>query len=782
MHTATHHARTAAFVLALAATATLLISAPLQAQGWVEPRTGPGDRAIEKLRTNVTVRVAGRVAEVEVEEFFRNNGGGLGEGDYVYPLPAGAVFTSYSLYQDEQELRGEMMTADRAREIYEAIVRSQRDPALIELIGKGMVRARVFPIAAGQTRKITLRYTQVLETAGDALQFRYAAGARTIVNDSRMFPLALPEREMPRSVPLPRPQDPAMENRQVRGLATPAPLTFSLVVEDEARFRDAFSPTHPVRVERARGRMSVRPDGELSGDFTVFLPFAERAVGLTVATHRPAGEAGYFMLTLSPGEVAESNVPRDVTVVVDVSGSMSGDKMDQAQRAMQQILGTLAQHDRFRMIAFSSVARPWRDTWAPATRANVDEARRWIDQLRADGGTNIHDALEIAFRETSPQERLPIVIFLTDGLPTNGETSAERIAAMAESERGRARVFAFGVGHDVNTYLLDRLSEAARGTTEYVRPGEDVEMAVSALATRVRFPVLTDLSLSATGVRVSEVYPRNLPDLFAGSELVLFGRYEASGPADITVAGRRAGRAERFSTRSEFPARATDDDYIPRLWASRKLGELDRQIRSAQADGAGAAQVQALVEDLRETALRYGLLSEYTSYLVLEPGAVAAAPPVFNQAAAAPQAASFSGRTAVARAEEARRSREVTSITQMEAAQALAAGRLDATAGVSVEDAGGMRSATRMVAGRTFTLRDGLWVDARHDKTRRVVEIAAFSDAYFAVIRALPEAGLVLRELESALIAGTKVSIRVAAGGAESMSGADLRRLVADFR
>ena len=783
MHPLTLTLRSGLPLLALLLGATFLLPVGANAQGWIEPRNITTDGAIEKLRTSVTVRIAGRVAEVEVEEFFRNNGGGLGEGDYVYPLPAGAVFTSYSLYQGEQELRGEMMDAARARGIYEAIVRAKKDPALIELIGKGLMRARVFPIEPGQTRKITMRYTQVLETAGDALQFRYAAGARNSSGAQLDLPLDLPRPPFPGRPPRrdPRPLTPGTEpTSPVRTMAEPAPLTFSLVVDDGAEFRDAFSPTHPLRVERARGRMSVRPDGELSGDFTVFLPFARRAVGLTVATHRPVAEVGYFMLTLSPGDVAESTVPRDVTIVVDASGSMSGEKMDQAQRALQQILGTLATRDRFRMIAFSSKARPWRSSWSSVSRAHIEAARHWIDQLRADGGTNIHHALELAFAESSGAERLPIVIFLTDGLPTNGETSPDRIAAMAESERGNARVFAFGVGHDVNTYLLDRLSEAARGATQYVRPGEDVEQAVSTLATRVRFPVLTDLALSATGIEVSDVYPRVLPDLFAGGELVLLGRYDGSGAADISIAGRRNGRRERFSARSTFPATDENGTYIPRLWASRKLGELDRQIRSAQADGAGAGQVQSLVDELRETALRYGLLSEYTSYLVQEPGVVAVSPMMFNSNASAPQVAgaSFTGSAAVARAEQARRSREVMNVVQMEAAQALAADRLS-TPGA---DNAGASATMRVVAGRSFSLVDGVWVDARHEKGKRIVEVEVFSDAYFAVVRALPETAMVLSALRSATIAGREVSIRVGAEGTRSINDNDLRRLVAEFR
>jgi Ca-activated chloride channel homolog len=744
-----------------------LVPATTQAQGWIEPRPGrpPVQGGVEKLRTSVSVRIADRVAHVEVEEWFRNNGAGMAEGDYAYPLPGEAVFASYSLYQGDRELRGEVMDAAAARGIYEGIVRAQRDPALIELIGRGMLRARVFPIEAGQTRRITLRYTQVLDRAGDALEFRYAAGARHAVMRADAWHAMMPPGTR-HVTPPPGARPPVPLTRP------PVPLTFSLVVDDATRFREPFSPTHALRTTREGSRMSVRPRDDLTGDFAVFLPFAGAAVGLTLAAHRPAGEDGYFMLSLSPGAAAASRIPRDVTMVVDVSGSMSGEKMEQARRALHQLAGTLGAGDRLRMIAFSSVVTPWRDGWVRATPEQLRAARDWIDELRANGGTNIHGALEEALRVESPESRLPVVVFMTDGMPTVGETRAESIAGMVESVRGRTRIFVVGIGYDVNTQLLDRLSEAARGTTQYVRPEEDVEQAVSLLAARIRHPVLTDLALGRSSIAITDVYPRQLPDLFAGEDLVLFGRYRGSGEAAMEISGRRNGVAERFSTRSQFPARAGGNGYIAQLWAARKVGDLDRRIRSAQADGATRAQLDELVEELRAVALRHGLLSEYTAYLVTEPGIIAGG----GGRHSAPVAMAVGGETAVRRAEEARRARAVSSVAEMDAVQALATARVIHPTGS--ESAAG----ERVVAGRRFVQRGGTWEDARHGPDLAVVTVEPYSEAYFAVLRALPELVQVLRELDPVTVAGRRSSVRVASGGMTALDAAAVRRLVQEFR
>jgi Ca-activated chloride channel family protein len=734
-----------------------LFDAPIEAQGWIEPLPGRPDGNVVKVRTNVSVRVTDRVAIVEVEEWFRNGGQNrFGEGDYLYPLPGEAVFSNFSLFQGDEELRGETMNAEEARRIYEEIVRRKKDPALIELVGHGMVRARVFPIGAGETRKITLRYTQVLKRAGDALQFRYAAGARF----GAMTPAG---REGPQG-----PQ----------GTPEPAPLTFTLTAENGELFGDAFSPTHNVRITRERNRMLVRPTDRLSGDFALFLPFADRPVGIALATHRTNGEDGYFMLTLSPRAVEGERVARDVTAVVDVSGSMSGEKMDQARRALVQVLTTLDARDRFRLIAFSSTIRAYRPDWTPVNKRSIDAAIAWVETLSAEGGTNISEALTEAFRLPTPEPRLPVLLFLTDGLPSVGERNPERIAEMAGQANQRARIFAFGVGHDVNTYLLDRLGAEGRGSTQYVQPGEDVEQAVATLAAKVRYPVLAELRIANSPVQLDDLYPRVLPDLFAGEELIVLGRYRVESARNasgaITVSGTRNGRTERYETRATFGEHEMDNDYVPRLWAARKLGVLQQEIRLHGAN-------PEVIEEIRTLALRYGLLSEYTSYLVQEPDLLMAAGGTVSLdevivSGITRDAAVRTGQSAVVAAEASRRNREVRNEAELHAAQKAA------SPAPSLLRGDGTRGPVLTVAGRIFRNTGGEWTDAMYRAGGRTIDIEPFSDAYFSVLRRLPELAPLWTQFDRVLVAGRDVSVRLRAGGQTQLDPRALDRLVEAFR
>jgi Ca-activated chloride channel family protein len=687
---------------------------------------------IERLRSAVQVTVSGRVARVTVEEWFRNNGPVMDEGIYHFPLPGEAVFSSYSLWQGDQELRGEAMDATQARAIYEAIVRRKRDPALIELAGHGLIRASVFPINAGETRKITLRYTQLLDRAGDAWRFRYLGD----------------------------------RNRQT------APRSFRMDVDSAARFVDPYSPTHQVQVSRRDNRFEITlSDGSAGGDFELLLPLARGLVGLSLVPHHPAGEDGYFMLLLAPGTADAAALRRDLVAVIDISGSMSGEKIQQARSAMIQLLGTLREGDRFRLVAFSGGVRRYAQGWTTISAQARRDAESWIRSLEAEGGTNIAGALTEAFAEAPTAEALGVVVFLTDGQPSAGETDPERIAERAEQGRGRFRVFSFGVGDDVNTYLLDRLTERARGTTEYVRPGENIERAVGSLAAKVASPVLTDVSIVGTAVELYDLQPGNLPDLFAGDEMVIFGRYRGAGSGEqaVTVRGRRTGRQEEF--RTTFVDRDNDNArYIEQLWAARKAGALSREIRLR-------GQTRETMDALKQLALRYGILTEYTSYLVQEPNVAfrqRVADSLMRAPAAAP--AEQAGANFVGRATQERSMRETLTLDGI-----LVRGASDTTGLDKVRAHSGINP-TQRIGGRLFIMRDSTWTDLSHGDSLRVVSIAAFSEAYFALLTALPD----LREaagLEPAvLVAGRRASIKIGEGGKSRWLPGELERLVREFR
>ena len=701
----------------------LLSAAPpyLPAQGWVElehPDTTLPTGPVQRVSSTVRLTLEDRVARVEVTEKFRNTGRAVAEGDYLYPLPGEAVFSDFSLWSGDQELKGETMRAEEARRIYEEIVRRRKDPALLTLAGHGLVRSQVFPIQAGETRTVALRYTLVPARTGDALRLHYALGRRGQEAATELELL------------LARPQD----------YGTP------------------FSPTHRLDTRQEGDRLRLRVEPGEGGIVEIFLPLTRRLAGASVVTHAVPGEDGYFMLLVSP-EPAEraASVPRDLTLVVDVSGSMSGTKLEQARAALHQALGTLGAGDRFRLIAFSSAVRPFRPGPVPASRGNLAAAAEFIDGLAAEGGTNIAGALEAAMAEPADAERLSLVVFVTDGMPSVGERAPDPIAEAVGARAGATRIFTVGMGHDVNTYLLDRLAALGRGSVEYVAPGASVETAMGNLLAKLRHPALVDLRIVRAPADLRLLQPQRLPDLFYGEELVLFGRYASGARGPLVIAGRRNGREERIEATADFAGSAPSNDFVARLWAARRIGELTRQVR---VEGANPE----LVEEIRQLGLRHGLLTEYTSYLVQEPEAVAAAPATRDERQRAVGREAF---------EQASRSAKLAHANDLASAHAAAP---------SPAAPGGSAGEVRLHAGRAFRRTGEGWTDLGHRNRTRVTAVAPYSRAYFDLVRMLPEIAPYLSVGEEVLIAGQRRSIRIEPGGVGEWEAGQLPILIRDFR
>jgi Ca-activated chloride channel family protein len=488
------------------------------------------------------------------------------------------------------------------------------------------------------------------------------------------------------------------------------------------------------------------------------------AAAVSLLPYAPGGEDGFALITVTPpASGQEESTPRDITLVLDVSGSMSGRKMEQARAAGHQLLGTLRPQDRFRIVDFSSDVRSFRDDFVYATRENVRDAGRYLDALEAVGGTNIEGALRETMRAPIANGRLPIILFVTDGEPTVGERSPERLAAIAGDAAVRnattRRIFTFGLGSDVNVTLLEQLALEGRGTSQFVRPEESVERMVGVVAQRLVDPVLTDVRVRVDGdIRLSRMLPSQAADVFADRDLVIVARYSGHGSARVVVEGRRRGTLTRWESVAEFPERERANPFVARLWATQRVGFLSAEKRR----NGGNAEVDDEIKSLGE---RFGIPTEFTSYLVVEPRLAAPAHVVRGGIGAAPPAA------------PAPAMREM----RFESAKAAAAQRSVTSAADIDSLTAGDAQGTRRVGARTFKLQGGRWTDVRYKPTIETLRIKPFSAAYFDVLAALPELRDVFAMGSRLVVSGRGRAVELTDEGRTSIDRGALDTLVKNW-
>ena len=694
---------------------------------------------LEVGSVQVETRITDQLAVTTVQQEFYNPNSTRLEGTFLFPLPKGAHINKFTLEIDGKPAEAELLDADKARRIYEDIVRKAQDPALLEYAGRDVLKLRIFPIEPRSHRRITLKYTQLLRSEAGLVGY---------------------------TLPL------NTEKFSAKPLKN---LSVKIEVESKQPIKSIYSPTHTVGIQRdgpKRATVSfegtqVRPDSDL----TLYFAPEKTELGLNLLTHRIAGEEGYFLLLVSPGiDVARDKVvAKDVVFVLDTSGSMAGRKLDQARKALLFCIANLNSDDRFEIIRFSTEVEPLFDGFVPADTRNRARAEKFVEGLKPIGGTAIHDALVNALRVASAEGkggRPQVVIFLTDGRPTIGVAGeTEILESIGKENRGKTRVFSFGIGTDVNTHLLDKLSELTRAFTQYVLPEEDLEIKVSSFFARINEPVLANPTIRFTGnVRVSKLYPSPLPDLFKGEQLVLVGRYSGSGDAAIHLEGSVQDTVRTFTYESTFAEKTEDHEFIARLWATRRVGYLLDEIRLH-------GEEAELREEATELARKYGIVTPYTAYLIVEdearrnvPQAVQSMPRFFLDREAREQAsASYdafrrerSGMAGLgaARYGMALKSAEVPAAaaqdSMMESARALGVPS-GVTAAPGASSAAGRNSGAarvleysqqaRFVAGKTFFQTPSGWLDAAVQKhpTAHRVRIEFGSADYFNLGREHPE-------------------------------------------
>jgi Ca-activated chloride channel homolog len=674
---------------------------------------------------HVDVTIDDQVVLTHVDQVFYNPNDRPIEGTYLFPLPVDAAVNAFTLWVDGEPVEGRVLEAGQARQQYEQIVASLRDPALLEYAGRGAVQARIFPIPPQGERRIELEYTQVL-TADEGL-VRY------------IYPLST---EKFSALPLEE-------------------VTIRVEVSSSVPLRLAYSPSHPVDIQRSSDTSlvasyeaaNVLPDA----DFALYYSLGE-AQAFHLLSYRDASESadpdGFFLVLLAPQPQAESQaLPKDLIIVLDHSGSMEGEKFSQAQQAVSYILDHLNPEDAFNLVTFSSGVELYASGMRPAGEAA--EAREWIQRLSAAGSTDIQRALLEAAASTRA-ERPTYVIFLTDGLPTEGVVDNEQILKdFAEAAGDDLRLFTFGVGYDVDTYLLDSLAQEHHGASFYVQPGERLDEALSTFYAKISTPVLMDLQLDFGDLSVYDLYPSPLPDLFRGSQIVAVGRYRQGGMTDVRLSGQVNDSEQVFVYKDQqFSQASAGDDplasLLPRLWATRKIGYLLNQVRLNGAD-------QETVEQIVRLSIRYGIVTPYTSYLVTEelPLGEAAQEQIVErevEVLSAPQEAS--GQEAVQKAAD-QGSMAAAEAPVLEYSNPGSSGQ-GATTGRIVSSAGS----------HSFVLKDSTWIDTLYDpETMTTVKVAFLSDDYFALADADANLRLAFALGQSIIaISGDKVYEVVAEG------------------
>lgn len=541
----------------------------------------------------VNTRITDQVARVQVSQTFQNTCSRQMEVSFCFPLPYEGAVDQLTFMVDGKEIDGKLMPAKDARKIYEEHVRRNQDPALLEWMGSGMFKTSVFPVPPGAERKVTLKYSQLLKKEHQLTDF--------------LYPLATAKFT---SQPVEK-------------------VNIEVSIETKEELKSVYSPTHLVTIKRpSKTSAVVKYEGKNEipqSDFRLFFDTAAGELGTSVLSYKPnTNEDGYFLMLASP-EIKSKKADRPhktVIFVVDRSGSMTGKKFEQAKGALKFVLNNLRQGDTFNIVSYDSNVESFKPELQRYDDATRDAALGFVEGQYPGGSTNIDGALQTALSMIKDDTRPNFILFLTDGLPTAGETNEAKIVQnVTAANKLNARIINLGVGYDVNSRLLDRLSNNNAGRSEYVRPNEDIEAYVSRVYEKISAPAMTNVTVkfdmegvkAEDGSAFNRRYPKKVNDIFEGEQLVLVGRYKKPGTARVHVTGKVGDKHKKFDFPAELVEHSGDQSYafVEKLWAMRRIGEiideLDLQGKNNE-----------LIDELVALSTKHGILTPYTSFLADE--------------------------------------------------------------------------------------------------------------------------------------------------------------------
>jgi Ca-activated chloride channel homolog len=549
-----------------------------------------------------------QVAETTLEISLTNTSSIRQESELLVPVPDGAVVRAFDFQGPSTEPKAEILPKQAAAGTYHSLVSKIRDPALLEFSGYSLLRSSVFPIEARGEQKVRLTYENLLPADGARIDY-----------------------VLPRS----------------ESLDYTVPWKIFVRIKSKMPIQTVYSPSHEIEtVIKSQNIVSARlADNRKAapGPFRISYLLHRSDVTASFLAYPDSKVGGGYFLMLAglPGESADKKelaIKREVTLVIDRSGSMAGEKIDQVKKAATGILDRLEAGEFFNLIAYNETIEPFSSHPTLVSSVTRAEAKEWIQRLSATGGTNIYDALGEALRPAPTKTALPLILFLTDGLPTVGRTSEAAIREEVNAVQCvRRRIFTFGVGVDVNTPLLNWIANDTGGAATFVLNDLDLETKVSSAFKRLTGPVISDPHLKVVdkdgremaGV-VRDLFPK-MRDLFEGDQLVILGVYRGNQPLTFELSGDYFGRPRKFHFSFDAEKASVQNNFVPRLWASRKIGFLSDAIRQTHVPS-GDPKVRELVDEVVRLSTEFGVMTEYTSFLALEGSDLSAKDAVLRQA------------------------------------------------------------------------------------------------------------------------------------------------------
>jgi Ca-activated chloride channel family protein len=583
------------------------------------------------LKTDIETNIQGDLATVKVTQTFANPTTVPLNAMYLFPLNKDAAVHAMTMEVGDEIVKAEIHKIEEAKKKFEKAKSEGKAASLLIQHRPNMFTQDIANLMPGLPVKITLVYDQTVPKIDGKyeLVIPLVVGPRYQPADSGKPPTIIDDGV---EVGVKNVSSQTVFNTweieklptypEVKGLTIPDTVdndrvSININLEAGANIPHIFSRTHKITVSGDDNKKSVSlSNGRTidNSDFVLRYQLSGENTQPAFLTHGDA-EEGYFSLLIEPPAAPDEKeiLSREMVFVMDTSGSMNGLPIDASKVFMQHALENLRSSDYFRIIRFGSNASEFTSGPVRATPGNLKRGIRFVNSLRANGGTEIPKAIKQAFTVPQKQGTLRIVVFLTDGYIGN----ESEVLKLISGSIGDARIYSFGVGTSVNRFLLSEMGRMGRGFSRFIDPTEDVQDVAHQLATKLESPVLTDIDIDFGDLKVSQVTPTVLPDLFAGGSLRILGKIEGGGSHTIKVNGRVRGRKASMPIQAVITDEQKTESPIPHIWARSQIADHMRQINTPTALKNTKLNNHELKQEVIKLGLKHSLATRWTSFIAV---------------------------------------------------------------------------------------------------------------------------------------------------------------------